>query len=148
MRHGVWHVEKKRSRLVVLDEFDRLFRIPLGERCLVRRSLDDLFTTLSLLSDEIRAGDANAVSARLADMDAHLSRVLELRAEVGGRINRLELCTDRLADMKVSLTEMRSEVEDADLVQAVVDLETQENIYQATASAAARIGQLSLLDFL
>jgi len=111
-------------------------------------ALDDLFTTLSLLRDEIRAGDTDAVSARLEDMDAHLSRLLELRAEVGGRINRLELCTDRLADMKVSLTEMRSEVEDADLVQTVVDLETQENIYQATAAAAARIGQLSLLDFL
>jgi flagellar hook-associated protein 3 FlgL len=111
-------------------------------------ALDDLFTTLTHLRDEILAGDANAVSARLADLDAHLSRVLELRAEVGGRVNRLQLSADRLDNMRISLSEMASKAEDADLARAVVDLQTQQNIYQATAASAAQIGQLTLLDFL
>ena len=111
-------------------------------------ALDDLFTTLTHLRDEIQAGDANAVSARLADLDAHLSRVLELRAEVGGRVNRLQLSADRLDNMRISLSEMASKAEDADLARAVVDLQTQQNIYQATAASAAQIGQLTLLDFL
>lgn len=111
-------------------------------------ALDDLFTTLSLLRGEIQAEDANAVSARLADLDAHLSHLLELRAEAGGRVDRLELCSDRLEDMRISLSDMMSRAEDVDLARAVVNLQIQENIYQATAAAAARIGQLTLLDFL
>jgi flagellin-like hook-associated protein FlgL len=38
--------------------------------------------------------------------------------------------------------------EDVDLAQAVVDLQTQQNIYQATAALAAQVGRLQLLDFL
>jgi flagellar hook-associated protein 3 FlgL len=63
-------------------------------------------------------------------------------------VDRLELGTDRLEDMRISLSEMLSQAEDADLAQAVVDLKTQENIYEASAAAAARIGQLTLLDYL
>jgi len=111
-------------------------------------ALDDLFTTLTTLRDEIRSGDANAVSARLTDIDAHLSRLLELRADVGGRVDTLYLCADRLQRMQISLTDMCSQAEDVDLAEATVRLQTEQNIYQATAAAAAQIGQLTLLNFL
>lgn len=110
--------------------------------------LDDLFTTLSALRDNILAGDSAAISQQIGDIDAHLQRVLVQRADVGGKLSQLEMCATRLQSVELTVTEALSKVEDVDLAQAVVELQMQQNIYQATAAVAAQVSNLRLLDFL
>ena len=111
-------------------------------------ALDDLFTTLTELRDQILAGDAAAISQQITDIDAHLQRVLVFRADVGGKVSQLDLCATRLQGMHLTVTDALSKTEDVDLSQVVVDLQTQENIYQATAAVAAQVSRLSLVDYL
>jgi flagellar hook-associated protein 3 FlgL len=111
-------------------------------------ALDDMFTTLASLRDEILAGDANAVSARVSDLDAHLNRILGLRGEVGARLRQVQFMADRAADSKETLTTLLSATEDVDMAKAIVDLQAAQNRYQATAAVVASVQGLRLLDYL
>ena len=110
--------------------------------------LDDLFTTLETLRTEILAGDPNAVSARITDIDAQLQRILGMRGEAGARLRQVEFMADRMADTRLMLSKLLSQTEDVDMAQAIIDLQSRENLYEATAAVAAGIQALRLLDYL
>ena len=69
-------------------------------------------------------------------------------ADLGSRYVRLELTESRLSEEQVDFEELLSSNEDADVVEAFVKLTSQQTIYNASLSAAAKIVQNSLLDFL
>lgn len=69
-------------------------------------------------------------------------------ADLGSRYVRLELTESRLADEQVDFEDLLSSNEDADIVEAFVKLTSQQTIYNASLSAASKVVQNSLLDFL
>jgi flagellar hook-associated protein 3 FlgL len=111
-------------------------------------SLEDLFATLNSLKEALLSGDTGAMQTSLSVIDEHLSRILNLRAEVGARQQGLELAMNRLSDTDFSLRESLSSTEDADLSKVLVELQSQQNVYQATAAVAALLGRLGLLEFM
>jgi len=110
--------------------------------------LSDLFSTLDSLKDSLLSGDAAQMQTSLDEIDQHLSHLLSLRAEVGARGQGIELALNRLSDTEFSLKDSLSRTEDADLAKAVVELQAQQNIYQATAAIASVLAQMGLLEFL
>ncbi|MBI3911624.1 MAG: flagellar hook-associated protein FlgL [Armatimonadetes bacterium] len=107
-----------------------------------------LFQTLADLAKEIRAASPTAISARIADLDVDLGNITRLRADVGARRNYVELARERLDATLAQLRTRQSEAEDADLSAALIELQAAELANQATAGAAARLAQPTLLDFL
>jgi flagellar hook-associated protein 3 FlgL len=69
-------------------------------------------------------------------------------ADVGSRLNRLEMSKNLLSELELSNTTRLSEIEDVDVVRAITDLKAREQIYQAALYSATQIMQLSLVDFL
>lgn len=69
-------------------------------------------------------------------------------ADLGSRMKRLELTESRLGDQRDDVTELKSENEDADLVETYIKMTSAENVYNASLSSAAKIVKNSLLDFL
>lgn len=69
-------------------------------------------------------------------------------ADLGSRYSRLELTQSRLEDQQIEYTELLSENEDADLVDAYINLSASENIYTASLNAVSKITKNSLLDFI
>ena len=61
---------------------------------------------------------------------------------------RLDAAKSRLSDIENTTTKLLSDTEDTDISQAIVDLTTQQNVYQAALKSGASIIQPSLLDFL
>jgi flagellar hook-associated protein 3 FlgL len=110
--------------------------------------LPDLFSTLDGLKQALLAGDTDAIQTSITEIDDHLSRLLTLRAEVGARVQGLDLAQDRLTSTQLYFQDLVSQAEDADLAKAVVELQAQQNIYQATAAAAALLSQPGLLQYL
>lgn len=108
----------------------------------------DVFSTIQSLKDEIQAGDMQAASARVADIKANLNNVITIRSEVGARASRLDNISESLLDSKTSLSTLLSETEDADLAEAVLELRTRENVYQAAVSVAGRILNITLADYI
>lgn len=110
---------------------------------------DNIFSILNRLMDKLsETGDHSKISAELASLDSRTNKLLTIRAEVGAKTNRIELMQDRLSDLGINLTTMQSKTEDADYAQLIIDSKVQENIYNASLSAGAKIIQPSLVDFL
>ena len=104
----------------------------------------DVFTMVTRLRDAISAGSVEDVSAELENIDANADNVLACRAQVGSWMMRVERAQDILADTEFRLRELLSAAEDIDLPQAVIELKTQENIYQAALAVSSRVLDLSL----
>jgi flagellar hook-associated protein 3 FlgL len=109
---------------------------------------DNAFATLELLSNSLKTGDLTGVGEALGKTDTRLDKVLESWAELGARKNRVELIDNRLQDGNMNIQSLLSKTEDADMAAVITNLKTEENVYQASLSAGARIIRPSLVDFL
>jgi len=108
----------------------------------------DVFACIKALKENVLAGDTAAISAQIAEIDANLGNVNAVRSQVGGRLNRLEAAEQSLLDANVRVATLLSETEDVDLAEATIALRTQEIVYQAALSAASRILEISLGNYL
>jgi len=108
----------------------------------------DMMGSLMTMIDALKNDDAEAVGLLLANLDEAMAQAQELRAGVGTRTMLFETSQSRLTKLNLSFTKLLSSVEDADLTQVLTDLATLETSYQAALSAAGKIIQPSLLDFL
>jgi len=77
-----------------------------------------------------------------------MDKILNQQAEIGARVNRVELMQNRLKDLELNLTDLQSKTEDIDLEKLIIDAKINENIYQASLSVGAKIITPSLVDFL
>ncbi|SFL84428.1 flagellar hook-associated protein FlgL [Salibacterium qingdaonense] len=109
-----------------------------------------LFQDLTSLSATLRDENAGSeeISNHLDTMDKHIDNIVNERAEVGARQNRVEMIENRLGNQEVTAEEIMSENEDADMEKVIMNLMSQENVHQAALSSGARIIQPTLMDFL
>lgn len=108
-----------------------------------------VFETLRALEEAIRTGgDIAAINAGIAALDVDLTTLLDVRSEIGARINRLEASRTRSEAMDIFMVSLLSQREDVDLAQALTDLASRERVFEASLSAASRVLQPSLIAFL
>lgn len=105
-----------------------------------------VFALLDSVAADLRAGVD--VNPRLNEIDARMKTMLSERAKVGTRYNALETAAKTTAKTIVDLKGQISAVEDIDLAEVIVELQSQEVQYQAALGATSRVLQPSLLDFL
>ena len=89
--------------------------------------------------------DSKTRAAKMAD---GLKRVLTARGRVGAVGTQIEATRARLDAAQQEFTELRSNLADADMTQAVVDLQAAQNVYQASLASTARTFERSLMDYL
>ena len=61
---------------------------------------------------------------------------------------RIETRENIIADLKLSYTDNKAKLEDADIVEAITALQNQELAYQAALASSSKLMNLSLVDFL
>ncbi|UOQ94399.1 flagellar hook-associated protein FlgL [Halobacillus shinanisalinarum] len=84
----------------------------------------------------------------LETFDKHINDIINERADLGARMNRVDLIEDRIHAQEVSATKMMSDNEDADIEKVITNLKTQESIHRAALGVGSRIIQPTLMDFL
>ncbi|WP_342559412.1 flagellar hook-associated protein FlgL [Metasolibacillus sp. FSL K6-0083] len=119
--------------------------------------VDDL---IGKISEALETGDVNNngtyIGGLLGDLAAGTddslagiqNLVLEKRADVGARQNRVELMEQRLDLHEVNVTKQMSLNEDTEYAATITELVTQESIHQAGLSVGAKIIQQTLVDFI
>lgn len=90
----------------------------------------------------------NYFDGMLSKLDKHINTFVREEAIVGSKVNRLELTINRLDDDKINFTELMSQNEDVDMTEAVLNLKSQEIVYNASLSSSAMLLQKSLMDFI
>lgn len=111
---------------------------------------EGLFNTLQDIENVLNGTSTSGktLDNLLSDLDNHLNDVLAERAELGARVNRLELVEQRLAEQQLIAKRMISDNEDADIEKIITELKSQESVHRAALSVGARIIQPTLVDFL
>lgn len=107
-----------------------------------------IFQQVIGLRDDLLANDRAAIQARIPQLQAAHQGVLDAQATTGARQSRLEDASHRLDGVKLSLSDMLSKVEDADMAETIVRLTEQQTVYQAVLRASANAIPPSLWDFL
>jgi len=109
---------------------------------------DNIFYVADQLIANLQAGNHGGVGEQIALLESRTDKVLTQQAEVGARVNRVELMEQRLTDLNLNLETLQSKTEDADLADLIIKAQVNENIYQASLSVGAKIVQPTLVDFL
>ena len=109
---------------------------------------DNVFRILDNLETALNADDGVAVAATIGGFDSRLEKFLGSQADIGAKVNRLDLIKGRLEDQRVNLQGLKSEAEDADIATLVTDLNQQDAVYRASLAATQRVIQPTLLDYL
>ncbi|MDD3269964.1 MAG: flagellar hook-associated protein FlgL [Syntrophomonadaceae bacterium] len=109
---------------------------------------EGLFSYMEDLARKIEAGEVSETSLELEDSDERMQEILRYRSTVGARVNRLELQQNRLESTQITYTELLSKTEDADMAEVLMQLQLQQNVYQASLAVGAMIIQPSLMDYL
>ena len=92
--------------------------------------------------------DSDAISAQVGIIDQARSQINTVRAANAPVVYQLETTENHWQNYKSKIQDLLGREEEADITQAVVELQRIELAYQTTLATAARIIQPGLLDFL
>lgn len=107
-----------------------------------------IFDTLIDLNQYLTDDDTDGIERILGKLETHFDHMTARIADTGIRYNRLEVRQTITSEVKLSLTERRSSIEDADFVESVMNLQAIETAYQASLSSTAKLMNISLVDYL
>ncbi|RRJ62304.1 flagellar hook-associated protein 3 [Paenibacillus oralis] len=119
-----------------------------GEVVFGAAGTDNAFKVLDDLANALDTNNEAGIQTAIDNIDVTSDRLNVSWSEIGARMNRFDLMTNRIQDEQVNIKEQRSNVADVDFSEAIVDLKMKENVLQAALSTGARIMQTSLVDFL
>lgn len=116
------------------------------------RIFSDLFYQLGRLQQALQDPNASAATAQIAALIDPLNngseQMEQARARAAIQYQRLETFDNQTAQLQLRVEQMRSKLADADMTQAIVELQSLETAYETTLATAARILQPSLIQFL
>ena len=107
-----------------------------------------LFVDIDNLLTALDKGNHEDASASIAKMDEQLKVLLQVRGEVGAKVNMIDVMSERMFDVNVNLRDLLSKTRDTDVAETQIQLVTAEAAYRASLAVTARIIQPTLVDFL
>jgi len=107
-----------------------------------------VFQSLSDLSAALGSNDTGAIRAALGALDTSFSNVQRVLGEVGSRSNQLETMKGSLDSLELNLQTARTELEDADSTEAVVEVMGHQTTVQAALLTMQQLLSLSLTSYL
>lgn len=109
---------------------------------------DSLFGSINDFIDALDESDQESINSSIDALNDSMLNIVNGRAELGARMNRLELIEDRLEHQEIIAKNTMAKNEGVDFEEAVTNLLTQEVIHRAALAAGSKIIQPSLIDFL
>ncbi len=117
----------------------------------------DMFTTLQNMANTLEAGASNQASATrlnngmnrtLTDIDQAMGNILQVRAQVGARLNTIDSQKNTNDSFSLQLQSTLSDIKDLDYAEAASRLNRQLLGLQAAQQAFVKVQGLSLFNFL
>ena len=105
----------------------------------------DLFEVLEALAEDIEVGYEAGISEHMAELKTLQEHVLTERGKVGAYGMRLEQNLELAKDAELRSRTVLAEVEDVDIVQAMIEVEREKMAYQSALAATAEIAQMPTL---
>ena len=107
-----------------------------------------IFETLFDLKDYLASDDVDGIQRTLTRLDNHYNSITSTLSDTGIKYNRLEVSQQVILESTNSLTERKSMIEDADYIEATMNLTAIQTAYEASLNSTAKIINVSLVDFM
>lgn len=105
-------------------------------------------TALQSLVAALETNDTEGIRQAAEALDEAHGRIQVLAGATGSRMNQMELAESRLDSARFAATELRSNLEDVDLVEAISRLGQRQNAYESALAVTARVLGTGLVDYL
>ena len=113
-----------------------------------QKSLSDILEGLTKQQELAKSQMTKAFESGIGQMQGYQEQISNAKADVGNRITRLDLTKSRLTEQKTNFTSLKSENEDIDLEEVVISYTSAQLVHNAALSAASKVVQQTLLDFI
>ena len=115
----------------------------------------DLFQTLMALRDTIAntqglssADRSTLLQQQIGDIDRSTTNIANVVGSQSVQSQSLTNLTDQIKQLQLSLNQSTSDLQSTDTASAIVSLQQQMNLYQASLQIAAQINSMTLMNFL
>ena len=108
----------------------------------------NIFSTLSGLKTALETDDITSIQNAITNLNSDFDNISAKISDVGSKMVRMEIKEAIYQDLNITNTDRLSNIEDADIAEAIIDLKAREVAYQATLASSARVMTLSLVDYL
>lgn len=140
------------SRVRVTDNGDTVFQVPNSTTTFAYNTGtgtpdSNILNVLVELQNALAAGDSPPDEV-VSDMDESIGQLTRVRAEIGGRQNRIESQYNAGEAFKIALEERRSKIEDMDVVEGATELTQSQNALDMAQQVFSRVQGMSLFDYL
>ncbi len=108
----------------------------------------DIFARLAVLRDALLANDTTAIGNQIGTMHEIINQIGDGLGKIGNLSAQLQETQGLLKDFRSALLAKVSSLEDADMAEAISNINKEEVGLSATLQVGARINRISLMDFL
>ncbi len=119
-----------------------------GEAVFGDGSTSGIFKSLIDFKTALETNDDAGIQQAMDDLDTDLNQMISATSDIGTKGVGLDVKEKILQDLNLSYTERKSNLEDADILAAISDVNSKETAYQAALASSAKVMQVSLLDYL
>ncbi len=92
----------------------------------------DTFSTLQTLKTDLLAGNTTAISADITAVQGRITATSEADAAIGAKVNQVTAAQQNLQKLDTEYQTTQSNIENTDLATAYVQLQSAQNVYQAS----------------
>jgi flagellar hook-associated protein 3 FlgL len=107
----------------------------------------DIFTVLNDLKTALQNNDATGISNQLSCLDDAMNQINRYIGQCGTRTNSLDISSSSLDEMDIRLTELKSNIEDADVTALATEYQMKQLALQAAYTVAGDLGRMTILNF-
>ncbi len=108
----------------------------------------NLFSSMISLYNALTGNDTTEIGNGIDNLDTDFDTINNAVAAIGSKGVRIETKEKIIVDLKLSYSENKAEIEEADIVEAITRLQATELAYQAALTSSSKLMKLSLADFL
>ena len=107
-----------------------------------------LFNTLKDFKTALEGDDIEGIQMAMEALEGDFDRLNNAISTVGTKMNRMDIKSTIYQDLTISETERLSGIEDADITEAITNLQQKQLVYQAALASSSKVMELSLVDYL
>ena len=104
--------------------------------------------SLQELSGALASGDQEQIQVAMARVDRAFEEVQNLISDTGARVSQMHMTMDGFDAMELHLDEFRSDLEDVEVEDAMIELVMRQTAYQAAMMASSRVMGLTIANYL
>jgi flagellar hook-associated protein 3 FlgL len=109
---------------------------------------DPIFASVTALLTAVEGGDQAAIKSALGQFSSALSTINQVRSGLGVDLSKLQDADVTRQGLQDNIKSRQSQVSDADMIEAIAEVNRTQTALQAALSVGSLLGQKSLMDYI